>query len=42
MLTWHDSGDVDYGGAISGAGEHVCHGEEDWVTETVVEEEVFV
>lgn len=42
MLTWNDSGDVDRGGAVGGAGEHVCHCEEDWVAEAVVEEEVFV
>ena len=42
MLTEHDSGDVDHGGAVGGAGERVCHGQEDRVAEAVVEEEVLV
>ena len=42
VLTEHDSGDVDHGGAVGGAGERVCHGQEDRVAEAVVEEEVLV
>ena len=42
MLTEHDSGDVDHGGAVGGAGDRVHHGQEDRVAEAVVEEEVLV
>ena len=42
VLTRHDAGDVDDGGAVGGAGEHVRHGQEDRVAEAVVEEEVLV